>query len=693
MKASEATLLDFLRRSPQFVIPIYQRSYSWTEAECQKLWNDVLSAGRSDKVASHFIGSVVYIESGLYQVTAPKALLVIDGQQRLTTATLLIEAVARRLGDSEPLDDFSALKLRSYFLKDAVQSGDRAYKLVLSDNDRTTLKAIIDSLPAPQDLSIRVSKNFELFTHWLASADIVEVCKGLAKLMIVDISLDRAHDDPQLIFESLNSTGRELSQADLIRNYVLMGHEPEVQTRLYETYWRPMERRFGQEAYASQFDSFMRHYLTLKTGEIPNLRDVYKTFKSHAHERDAAAVEVVLHDLGEHAKRFCRMALGQEPDKALAAIFADIRDLRAEVTYPFLLDLYADYEAGLFDHGTFKQILRLVETYVFRRNVCEIPTNSHNRTFAGLPRAIRKDRYLDSVKASFLLMPAYRRLPEDDEFRRAFERRDLYNFRNASFWLRRMENFDRKERVPVEDYTIEHIMPQNENVSTAWQDALGPEWQRVHGTYLHTLGNLTLTAYNSEYSDRDFSEKKGMEGGFAESPLRLNHGLAKVDIWNEAAIIQRAQRLSAEGCKVWPAPVLAPAIIDEFRPGLNRSAPATDAAAGEVGTPVTLLLQVRERALALDPNVAEQTDGDAFVYRAEEVVARVQPTSKGARIVIAIPHVEVQDTRGLCRETLDERFPPGQASEFDLVSDQDIEYAAGLLRQAFEWQMEAGGEA
>lgn len=258
MKATEAKLLDFLKKSPQFVIPIYQRTYSWNEKECRQLWEDIMRTGRNDAVMAHFVGSIVYVEKGLYSVSSQSPLLVIDGQQRLTTATLLIEALARSLGDREPLEGFSAKKLRNYYLLNPLEDGERKYKLVLSQTDKASLIALLEQQGWPRDHSIRVAANFKFFEDWLVESkdDLEALCKGLAKLVIVDISLNRDQDNPQLIFESLNSTGRELSQADLIRNFILMGLEPKLQTELYETFWRPMEVDFGQEGYATHFDSF-----------------------------------------------------------------------------------------------------------------------------------------------------------------------------------------------------------------------------------------------------------------------------------------------------------------------------------------------------------------------------------------------------------------------------------------------------
>ena len=439
MKATEANLLGFLKKSPQFVIPIYQRTYSWTERECQQLWDDIVRAGRDDAISVHFIGSIVYIEAGLSQVSHQAPLLVIDGQQRLTTVTLLLAALAEALGDREPIDGFSARKLRNYYLLNPEECAERRFKLLLSQTDKSTLTAIVDQSEPPAEQSLKVFQNYTRFRDLLASQrdDLAVVCRGLAKLVVVDIALSRDQDNPQLIFESMNSTGRELSQADLIRNFILMGLEPGIQTRLYEQFWRPMEVAFGQEAYDTHFDAFMRHYLTVKTGEIPRLDDVYEAFKVHARSPKiaAAGVEALVKDIRDFARYYCAMALGLEPDVDLKLAFHDLRELKVDVAYPLLLELYQDYVADVLAKDDFLSAVRLVEAYVFRRAICAIPTNSLNKTFATLGKAIKKDRYLESIKAQFLLMPSYRRFPGDEEFKRYIQTRDLYNFRSRSYWV------------------------------------------------------------------------------------------------------------------------------------------------------------------------------------------------------------------------------------------------------------------
>lgn len=699
MKATEAGLLAFLKKSPQFVIPIYQRTYSWTERECRQLWDDIIRAGSDDAISVHFIGSIVYIEAGLSQVSHQAPLLVIDGQQRLTTVTLLVAALAEALGDDEPIDGFSARKLRNYYLLNPEESGERHYKLLLSQTDKATLTSIVGQNEHPAEHSFRVAQNHALFRDLIASRqdNLIAVCKGLAKLVVVDIALSRDQDNPQLIFESMNSTGRELSQADLIRNFILMGLEPTLQTRLYEQFWRPMEVSFGQEAYNTHFDSFMRHYLTVKTGEIPRLDDVYEAFKGHARSPKVAdaGVEALVKDIRDFARYYCAMALGVESDNALKTAFHDLRELKVDVAYPFLLELYQDYSTGLLARDEFLEAVRLIEAYVFRRAICAIPTNSLNKTFATFTKALKKDRYLESIKAHFLLMPSYRRFPSDTEFKRDIQTRDLYNFRSRSYWLRRFENHDRKERVPVDEYTIEHIMPQSEQLSSAWKAALGDEWERVHQTYLHTLGNLTLTGYNSEYSNRSFKEKRDMKGGFKQSPLRVNSGLGELEGWNEDAIRLRASNLAAQASDVWRAPLIAADVLAAYQPETAKTAGyIIEDHPHLLNSPTRDLFDAfRTEVLKLDPCVGEEFLKLYVAYKAETNFVDVVPQAKQLRLSLNMSFAEISDPRGMCKDVSGlGRWGNGDV-EVRFSALDELPYIIGLVRQSLERQLGNGGGA
>ncbi len=700
MKATEAKLLSFLQKSPQFVIPIYQRTYSWTDKQCQQLWDDIVRAGASDTITVHFIGSIVYVEQGLSQVTHQAPLLVIDGQQRLTSVALLIEALARALGDTEPVDGFSAAKLREYYLTNRLEKGDRYFKLLLSQTDNASLKAVIKHTEQPKEPSLRVTQNFALYTDLLAAqnGDLTPVCRGLAKLVVVDIALSRDQDNPQLIFESMNSTGKELSQADLIRNFILMGLEPTLQTRLYEEYWRPMEQEFGQEAYGTQFDSFMRHYLTVCTGDIPREREVYEAFKDYSRTKpvQAEGIEALVKEIRAFAGYFCALALGREQDAALSTAFHDLRELKVDVAYPFLLELYHDYASDMLSAADFAAAVRLVEAYVFRRAICAIPTNSMNKTFATFGKALRKDRYLESIQAHFLTLPSYRRFPGDDEFRRDLQTRDLYHFPRRSFWLRRLENHGRKERVPVDEYTIEHILPQNPDLSTAWKQALGAEWERVQQQWLHTLGNLTFTGYNAEYSDRAFAEKRDMKGGFKESPLKLNAGLGQLDAWNEATIQARAGRLADQALTVWPAPTLDAATLAAYQPAKTPvSGGYTIDDHPFLLTPAmrALFEAFRKEVLALDACVTEEFMKLYVAYKAETNFVDIVPQARRLRLSINLKFAEINDPKGLCKDVTNlGRWGNGDV-EVGFTSLEELPYVMGLVRQSYERQMGDGGQA
>ena len=698
MKATEAGLLAFLKKSPQFVIPIYQRTYSWTDKECRQLWSDILRTGSNSAISVHFIGSIVYIEAGLSQVSHQSPLLVIDGQQRLTTVMLLLAALATALAETEPVDGFSARKLRNYYLLNPEETGERHYKLLLSQTDKTTLTAIISGNEQPREHSIKVMQNFALFEELLADCkdDYTAVCNGLAKLVVVDIALNRDQDNPQLIFESMNSTGRELSQADLIRNFILMGLEPVLQTRLYEQFWRPMELAFGQEAYGTHFDAFMRHYLTVKTGDIPRLDEVYEAFKGHARSPKTAeaGIEALVKDIRDFARYFCAMALGAEPDDELKLALHDLRELKVDVAYPFLLELYHDYATSVLSKADLIEAVRLVEAYVFRRAICAIPTNSMNKTFGTFTKALKKDRYLESIKAHFLTLPSYRRFPQDDKFQRDIQTRDLYNFRSRSYWLRRFENYGRKERVAVDEYTIEHIMPQNEDLSASWKNALGPDWDRVHKTWLHTLGNLTLTGYNSEYSDRPFLEKRDMAGGFRESPLRVNAGLGQLDRWDEESIKARAVKMAANALNVWAAPELPAEILAAYQPKDSESAiySIEDHPHLLTANMRELFEAFRKEVLALDPCVTEEFLKLYVAYKAETNFVDVVPQAKQLRLSLNMDFAEISDPKGLCKDVSGlGRWGNGDV-EVRLSELDELPYVTGLVRQSLEKQLgEEGG--
>lgn len=433
--------------------------------------------------------------------------------------------------------------------------------MLLTQSDKETLIHLVDHPERAHAMKTtsRLIENFFFFEEQLrrASVDLDTIYLGISKLIIVDISLDKNYDNPQLIFESLNSTGMDLSQADLIRNYILMGLDSDEQSQLYKDYWYPIEQRFRHNDNVDQFDRFMRDYLTLKQGVIPNIDKVYAAFKVYHRSNITTPIKEIVVDIAQYARYFANMAFLHEEDREIKQVIYDINTLKVDVAYPFFLEVYDDYMHKRLSQENLIAILKLVESFVFRRAICGIPTNALNKIFATLAKEIDKEHYLESVQAALLTKVGSARFPRDDEFRSAFAVKDLYNYPRRNYLLRKLENHDRKEYVHVEGYTIEHIMPQNKQLSEAWQHELGPDWQEIHAHYLHTIGNLTLTGYNSELSDRPFQEKRDMEGGFARSPIKLNWSLGALKHWNKDEIENRAERLANEAAKVWSLPLLS----------------------------------------------------------------------------------------------------------------------------------------
>ena len=568
MKAAENQFLPFLDGKKQFVIPIYQRTYSWTREQCDQLWNDIIRVSTDKEVQGHYIGSIVFIQRGLFMVANIPQLLVIDGQQRLTTLSLLLIALAKAAGKSTTSLEISHGEIYDSYLINKHGKDEQRYKLLLTQSDKDALIQLIDDPEQAKSAKAvnRIIQNYLFFEEKIrqSSIDPYALYVGISKLIIVEISLDRDHDNPQLIFESLNSTGMDLSQADLIRNYVLMGLDNDEQAKLYKLYWNPMEQSFPYEGGTYQFDRFMRDYLTVKQGTIPNIDKVYVSFKAYQRSKMVTPIEEIVADIYRYARYFINMAYSHEEDHAIKNLLNNINTLKVDVAYPFLLEVYDDYVNQRLSREDFIAILKLVESYVFRRAICGVPTNTMNKLFATLAREIDKERYLESVQMAFLVKDSYRRFPRDDEFRAEFVVKDVYNYRSRNYMLRKLENYGQKEVVNIESCTIEHIMPQNEQLSTAWQEELGPNWLEIHAKYLHTIGNLTLTGYNSELSDRSFQEKRDMEGGFAHSPIRLNRDLARLEHWNEEEIERRAESLAELAVKLWSIPQLSPEQVSKY---------------------------------------------------------------------------------------------------------------------------------
>ncbi|GAA7813157.1 DUF262 and DUF1524 domain-containing protein [Helicobacter pylori] len=687
MKANAMKLLDFIGKSQekQFVIPIYQRVYSWEKEQCKQLWDDIAKTGGNDQIEGHFIGSIVFVHDGIY-TTSHNELLIIDGQQRLTTITLLFIALRDHLNDEDEfLEKFSRQKIQNRYLINSDEKGDKKFKLILSESDRDTLLSLIDeNRRKPSEPSLKIMENFELFEEWIRkNTDKLEtIFKGLDKLMVVEISLERGKDNPQLIFESMNSTGKDLTQTDLIRNYIIMETEIEKQKIFYEKYWRAMEEDFKQNE--TLFNQFVRHYLTIKTREIPNINKVYEAFKRYQQER-GIETEVLLQDLQKYCGYFYRIVFKKEADKDLNKALGFLVDLERDVIYPLLLELYSDYSDGVLSQQDFIPIIALIESYICRRTVCGLGTNGLNKIFASFTKKINKDQYLESIKAHFLSLETTKgKFPKDSEFKNLFITIDFYNLKEKKYFFERLENFDTKEPVNTQEYTIEHIMPQT--LTKEWKRDLGGNFQAIHDKYLHTIGNLTLTGYNSEYSNRSFQEKRDMEKGFNDSPLKLNQSLKDLESFGEEEILNRAKDLAALALKIWESPKLSPETLEKYKPKKEKK--VYDLSSYKFGSHSRELFDIlRKEIKALDERITEKFNQDYIPYIFKTNFVDIVPQKNGLKLYLNMKFHELQDEKNLARDMTNKGHLGNGDIEVKLETKENIPYCLGLIKQALEKQM------
>jgi uncharacterized protein with ParB-like and HNH nuclease domain/predicted transport protein len=703
MDAHDVRLTDMIDGTKQFIIPVFQRDYSWGTKHCQQLWQDIVRVGSDKNAKAHFVGSVVYVEAEETSASVTRWLL-IDGQQRLTTVTLLLAALRNRIkGDddgegeanSEELPTAEAIE-DSYLVNRHVR-GDRRFKLHLRRADHETLSALVGGKDLPEIASQRVVENFEFFEEQLREADLAQVFGGIRKLVAVDVHLTRGQDDPQMIFESLNSTGLDLTQADLIRNFVLMRQDEELQTQLYEGYWRPIEAAFGPK-YRTEFDKFVRDFLTLKLRPSKQLKSdqIYRQFRIYF---QAASPAQPAHTILDEIKRFgtyyVGFSLGQEENKKLREALQRLRAL-VEVASPLILQLYDFYSrARTLSLEGFLEAAELLESYVFRRAVCDMQTRSLYQIFASLAYRIRESDPLLSLKTALFRQTKKRRFPTDTEFREAFEARDVYDMRGRHYLLDRLEN-DSKERIDTSSLTIEHVLPQNEELRPEWREMLGPECRSIQEIWQHRLGNLTLTGYNSEYSDLPFEQKKtlidreGRQVGFNFSPLRLNKFIREQSTWTQKEIEQRGRQLTVRAVSIWPAlnvdaASVRAAELDELRENAAKYRiediefePAIRDLFGELKTQI----------LALGDDVIQLPGPNTVSYRVLDFFVEVIPRKKRLALVLNLEFDEADDPSQRAIDATERAFII-HATEtggvlFRVAQAEDIGPAMHLVRQAYE---------
>ena len=686
MDARKGNIYEILNGNKQFLIPVYQRYYSWDIEQCKRLWNDIVEMQKKGK-AGHFVGSIVNIAEQAMP-TGVQKYMIIDGQQRMTTLSLLLLAL-RDYAINNPEDTtINARRIDNMLLKNEYESGDERYKLLLTETDRDILMRLVEEKPIPDDTRSKLLDNYKFFAGKIADKELqpAEVYESIGKLQIVNITLDRSVDDAQAIFESLNSTGKELSESDLIRNYVLMGLEPTEQTYVYEHLWRPMELLFVYETQDSVMDRFFRDYLTMKITRIPKQDRVYEEFKLYHLNCEFSTIRELCQDLLTYAKYYTDMVFKRSSNPALKSLYEDINDLRMEVSYPFLLKVHNDYAEGIISEDDLKLIIRLCISYVFRRSICDIPTNSLNKTFATLKNEIKPDDYVNSIKAFFVMRNDYKEFPDDDKFAAAFVSRDIYTMRSRNFILSHLENYGNKAPIIIENYTIEHIMPQNSSLSPEWQQMLGAKWREVQKTYLHTIGNLTLTAYNSEMSDHPFMVKMDMEGGFKESALRLNAYVVKLNGWNEQTIKERAALLADKAKQIWAYPDMTAA---ELAPYQTVEKPAERYSLETYDTNVftkTLFEVLDRRIQNLSPDVKREFKKLYVAYKLDTNFVDIVFQKQRLRISVNMKFSEVIDPNGICRDiTGIGRWGNGDV-ELYMEHTSDVDQIMEIVEQSYRLQ-------
>ncbi|WP_231216213.1 DUF262 and DUF1524 domain-containing protein [Helicobacter pylori] len=686
MEADATTLLNFIKENQknQLVIPIYQRLYSWEKEQCKQLWDDIIKIGGDDKMDGHFIGSILYVLDGITH--SNNTLLIIDGQQRLTTITLLLTALRNHLSD-----EVKRKEIEDHYLINSDKDGDKKFRLILSESDKDTLLYLIDKdRRKPSELSLKIMENFKFFEEWVSNTDKLEmIFKGLEKLTIVWISLGKK-DDPQLVFESMNSKGIELTQTDLIRNYIVMETETEKQEGFYNKYWRAMEENFKQDK--KWFDRFVRHYLTIKTREIPNINKVYVALKDYR-QKEGIGIEDLLKDLQKYCGYFCQIVSKKEANKDLNKALGFLVDLEMDVVYPLLLELYSDYSDGVLSKDDFRCSIDLIESYICRRAVCGLGTNSLNKVFPSFTKHIQKDEYFKSLKAHFGYLTNNQRFPNNDEFKKLFITIDFYRFKKNKYFFERLENFDTKEPVNTKGLTVEHIMPQTLTEDTEdteeWKRDLGENFKEIHDKYLHTIGNLTLTGYNSEYSNKSFKEKQSMEKGFKDSPLMLNQSLRDLESFGEEEIKKRANDLADLALKIWTYPKLDAETLEKYKPKKDKKEKKVyDLSSYKFGSHSRELFDILSKEIkALDERITKNFNQDYISYKFSKNFVDIVVQTKDLKLYLNMKFNELQDAKNLARDMTNKGHLGNGDIEVKLETKENIPYCLGLIKQALEKQM------
>lgn len=663
MKAIDRQFTKIINGTIQYLVPVFQRDYTWGETQCQQLWDDILNIADQSLGNGHFIGSIVYIPTGDTSAGLTKWLL-IDGQQRMTTLLLLFAALRdaiRETGWVGGEDDPSHEQIDAYFLKNIYEKGDKQYKLILRRKDQDILKALIDAQEIKSEKSNRVYENYEFFKENILTEDPAKVYRGLGKLLIVEVTLARGVDDPQLIFESLNSTGVDLLQSDLIRNFVLMRLPEEEQTKLYNDYWQPIEEMFIGSP--SVFEGFLRDYIALLTKPTKQEKadNIYNAFRRmfSAEVELLGSVELLLGEMRQFAKYHAAFSVGYRKS---GDIHEALQSLRRLVDLPAILimQLYDCYDRiGSLSKDEFLKSIQLIENYILRRAICGLQTRGYWIIFAKMAYKLDQQSPYTSLRVELARLSHKNRYPSDTEFKNELQDKDIYGLRVCWHLLDRLENFNNKEAIDTSHYSIEHVLPQNENLSKEWQKMLGEDWLSVQETWLHKLGNLTLTGYNSTYSDRPFEDKKTIPGGFLESSVRLNKYIRDQVVWTAVQIQERGEMLSQKALNIWPSLIVEKELIkDAERRDMLELAKLRDVKKIAMsGRAQELFELLQKEILEIDPDIIELAEYKSISYHSKQgFFLEVLPRKYKLTLIVPIDYNEVKEHKEFIHDAKEWKF-------------------------------------
>ena len=564
MNGQGKLLTHYLKNADKLIIPVYQRNYDWREEHCRKLYQDLVRTIRGRK-RWHFFGGIVSVSDPM---GSSSDYLVIDGQQRITTVSLLLLAMANLIKEGKviPEDDDLYAQITKKYLVDEINPRKRKVKLKPIKGDQDAYDRLWGD-PADFDRSSNITQNYLFFYNEIQKQAITidQLFKAVEKLQIIDITLTPPDDDPQLVFESLNSTGLELNEGDKIRNFVLMGLDIEEQERYYDSYWNPIEKNAGYDKQNNSYDvsSFIRDYLSIKQKKITGMKDIYTEFKAYA-EKMPGEMESIMKDLLGYAKRYNKLLLGHPsfPAKLKASLFR-LNRFESSVTRPFLMEVMRLQESSLLTLDEVAEICRIVESYLLRRIICDLPSNTLAKVFLTMSSDIKRfdgtySNFIEKMKYVLTSKKEKAAFPDNETFADCLRTKNIYAMlpRYKAYLFERLENVDSNEykdvygRLDSGEYTIEHIMPQK--LTPAWTSELGQDAENIHGEWLHTLANLTLTAYNSKYSNAPFSEKKTMEDGYLQSGIRMTQWVAQKEHWGLPELEERCKYLTQQAASLWP---------------------------------------------------------------------------------------------------------------------------------------------